>query len=62
MKLKEYLNTNNISIEAFAVKMGLTYHTLVSYISGRRRPTQNTARRILEATEGKVTIKDLRGE
>lgn len=60
MNLKDYLLKKNISPPRFAVDTGISLSTIYRYMNGER-PTLLKAERIQKATNGMVTVKDLRG-
>jgi len=62
MKLLEYLEKANLSTEEFARIIGISTTGMFHYLAGRRRPSQKTAIKIEKATQGHVTVKDLRGK
>jgi transcriptional regulator with XRE-family HTH domain len=58
MKLQDYLKKQGISFRQFAKEIGVS-HTLISrYCSKERTPSMGTAKKIHNATKGKVTYKD----
>lgn len=61
MKLKAWRTANKISRAQLAQLAGVSYHTLASYESGRRRPSPPTAQRIEQITSGAVQATDLLG-
>lgn len=61
MKLKEYFEKNHIDPVAFAVQAGISVTSIYRYMRGTK-PTVRLATKIEQLTEGKVTLKDLRGE
>ena len=60
MKLKEYLRINRIDPVTFAVKSGISVSTIYRYLSGEK-PSFNKAVLIEKATNGQISIEDLRG-
>lgn len=60
MKLKEYLKENFIRVEEFAELCKISPMSIYNYCSGRTRPTIVRARIISSATEGRVTVSELR--
>lgn len=63
MDLKHYIvQYRRMSVEEFAIKLGVSSSTLWQYFSGVRRPTHKRAEKIQKLTDGLVTVKDLRGE
>lgn len=59
MELKKYLESRNIEIQEFAKMVGVTPGALSNYIYKRREPRPNIRRKIIDATNGKVTLEDL---
>ncbi len=62
MNLRDYLNKNDIRIEEFACHVGVSVSSLWHYFSGIRRPSKNTAALIQWASDGQVTIEEMRGK
>jgi predicted transcriptional regulator len=60
MKLKEYLDENDIGVSQFAALTEITYSSIYAYINETTRPSRLIARRIEEMTKGKVKAADLR--
>lgn len=58
MNLKEYFSAKGIKIVAFANRCGITYRTLWKYLKGGDIML-STAKKIVEQTEGGVTLDDL---
>jgi hypothetical protein len=62
MQLREYLDTHNISITAFADQIGVTRITIHSYLSEdkakRKVPSPETLEKIWEATNRQVRPDD----
>lgn len=58
MKIKEFLNKNKISIEAFSRKCELDSVTLRRIIMGRDFKMSSAAK-IVEATKNQITFEDL---
>lgn len=58
MKLTEYMNGRDV--QAFADEIGIHYTTVYKLMSGVRRASPKLAHKIAEATEGAVTLEDLR--
>lgn len=62
MKLREYLNSQGISVSDFAVMIGTAQPTVSGYLLGTRpNPRPEIAKRIISATNGAVTWDDLYG-
>lgn len=59
MDLKLYLESRNMEHKEFAKMIGVSPAAISNYIHLRRTPTLEIARRIVNATKGKVTIDDL---
>lgn len=59
MKIKDYLHVFNITQEQFAIKMKSTQGLINAYISGKRRPTMDSVRRIIVTSNGMVGFEDL---
>lgn len=65
MKLKEYLGEKQITPKQFAAKLGLpakasSYLRVYRWINRDRQPGIDMACRIVELTENKVSINDLK--
>ena len=58
MKLKDYITKNKISVPEFAVLIGVDVTAIRRYIHGERMPRVGVIRRIMAATNGKVTADD----
>jgi len=58
MNLKEYLFRNNMTIVQLAQKTGANYNYLSSIVGGRA-PGKKLALKIVEVTNGQVTLNDL---
>lgn len=58
MLLKEYLKSNNISKEDFALNMGVSYASVSSWTYGDRFPRPLALKKIYEHTNGQVTAND----
>lgn len=59
MDLKKYVESTGLQKKAFAHMLGISVFALSNYMHRRRTPTLQIADRIIEVTNGKVTIKDL---
>ncbi len=58
MKLQEYLEEEGMTGKEFAIKAGLSYTGVLRFLNPPH-PQRKTASKIVKATEGKVTLKDL---
>ena len=58
MQLKEYLFRKNMKISEFAAKIGERHHKVYWVIRGGN-PTLGVAKKIIEETNGQVTLDDL---
>ena len=63
MKLEDYLNEQNVSVQDFAEKIGVGRRSVYDYCGkkgGNKTsiPRPNIMKKIIEETEGKVTIAD----
>lgn len=59
MTLKEYLETNGLSLKTFGERCGLSAATVLRARDGRNMPSRRTLQAIVEATNGAVTIQEL---
>jgi len=59
MLLKEWLFKTQITQVEFARKIGISRQFLVYLLNGSRHPSPKLAKRIEEATGGKVTVLEL---
>ena len=59
MELKIYLLCHKTSITQFAKMVGISRSYLNQIILGKKFPSQKLAKRIEEASEGHVTVKDV---
>ena len=59
MKLNEYLNSEHISINSFAVELGVHYSHILRILSNARRPSPELALKIEQATGGQVSRMEL---
>jgi DNA-binding transcriptional regulator YdaS (Cro superfamily) len=55
MHLSEHLDTHGLTYSAFARQIGVSAETVRRYCNGERVPAPSIMRRIIRATEGKVT-------
>lgn len=62
MEIDEYLKKTGSSLELLSVQTGISYPALVAIKSGKSRPHLKNAEKIILATKGEVTMKDLRGK
>lgn len=60
MKLADYIAANGLTPAAFARKAGVQPSTIFRLLNGSRRAESETAAKITAATNGLVTIQDLR--
>ena len=58
MKLADYLTTEKISQGEFARRIGATAGAVCRWIAGERFPNRIYRKRILKATDGKVSVED----
>jgi len=59
MTLKEYLSQNQLSLQAFADRCGLSAPTVLRIRDGKNIPSRRTLTAIVQATQGAVNIQDL---
>ena len=59
MTLSEYIGEVGITTITLAVKLGVSQPFVSQLATGRRRPSPEVAKRISEATGGKVTVMEL---
>ena len=59
MTLREYLHVAGYRRDWFAEQIGVSRHTVDSYINGHAKPSIDVAIRILKLTKGKVTLEAL---
>ena len=59
MKLRDYLESRNLSSKEFAKLVGISAASVDNYLAGRRTPTLKIARKIEEITHGRVRCMDL---
>ena len=59
MTLKEYLSLNQLSLQAFADRCGLSAPTVLRIRDGKNIPSRRTLTAIVQATQGQVSIQDL---
>jgi len=58
MDLKTYLEANELSISAFANRIGVEHETVRRYLRGERLPTRRVMQVIVRETNGHVTPND----
>lgn len=61
MNLATYLEKHDMTATAFAAKIGVSIATVTRAARGEIMPSPETMRRIIEATNGKVTPNDFYG-
>lgn len=59
MKLKTYLESRKFTITEFAKLIGVTPCAVSNYICKKRTPRAHIVQKIIEVTNGKVTLVDL---
>jgi len=59
MQLKTYLKRNDITTRQFAESTGISAMSISRYARRLRVPTLEIASRIVDATQGKVTFREL---
>lgn len=66
MKLSDYLIEKKLTYAAFAKHLGMTSTAaamnVCRYVKGTRKPRPAVANKIVAATKGRVTLKDIYGE
>ena len=62
MKLRKYLDDNNLSVAAFALDVDVTVQALYRYMDESRMPRREILERITHATKGAVTANDFFGQ
>lgn len=60
MKLKEYLDINDISPLEFAPLVGVKFVAVYNWLRGETIPRRLIARKIEEVTGGQVTAREMR--
>ena len=58
MELKEFLQTEDVAVPAFAEEMGVRPWTIYRYIRKERKPTEEQMAKIYKLTNGKVAPND----
>lgn len=61
MKLADFLRQNNVTLAAFASRIGTTAATVSRIADGSVVPRRRLLENIFEATQGRVTPNDLTG-
>jgi hypothetical protein len=61
MHIKEYLKKNKMTLGDFTKQIGIRYGTFACYVLGDRRMPIEVADRVIDHTNGQVTLKDLVG-
>ena len=59
MKLKDYLQQNDVSITDLQKATDIPYATLLAYIHGKHSPNLKNALKINKATLGAVKLEDM---
>lgn len=59
MILREYLIRKKLTYEDFAVKIGISKRTLIRLMNGQSDPTLSLAKKIVDATSGKVSYDEI---
>jgi predicted transcriptional regulator len=59
MSILDYLKFKKINKKQFAQLVGITPTSLCNYFSGKRRPTSRIAAKMMEVSNGKITMKDI---
>ena len=62
MNLASYLEKNDLTATAFAAQIGVAIATVTRAARGEIMPSPETMKRIMEATNGKVTPNDFYGD
>lgn len=66
MRLQDYLKEKELTYSGFARMLGMTSSSaamnVCRYVNGTRRPRPAIANKIVKATKGRVTLKDIYGE
>lgn len=60
MQLKEYLDSNDLSVQDFSAITGISESNIYKYLNRTAVPSYSTARLIEILTEGEIALKDLR--
>lgn len=59
MKLEEYLKNHSLTHKKFGEMIGVSQSYVTRILGGKKNPSLALMRRIIEFTEGKVTVGDL---
>jgi transcriptional regulator with XRE-family HTH domain len=59
MKLKEYLTINRMTVTEFANLSSVSRASIFLYVSGKRKPSLISARKIEKITNGIVSVDEL---
>lgn len=59
MKLEKWLKREEMSVAAFAGRVGVVRTSTHRYINGDRVPDRSVAKKIVALTKGAVTLQDL---
>jgi len=59
MHLNEWLADNNMTMTAFAARVGVSRPAVSYWLRGKTRPAAAVAARIRQVTDGEVTADDL---
>lgn len=62
MLLRQFVDKYKVDPVKFALDCGIRPSTIYSYLSGKRKPYQETAEAIEKMSDGLVTVKELRGK
>ncbi len=57
-KLKAYLESRDLTLEAFSYRVGCHFSQISRIVNGHQRPSWQTACGIEKATKGKVRVSD----
>jgi transcriptional regulator with XRE-family HTH domain len=58
MDLKEYLKTENLSVQEFAALTGVSTGAVLKWVRGDRFPRRDALKKISDVTNGLVTAND----
>jgi DNA-binding transcriptional regulator YdaS (Cro superfamily) len=61
MLLGDYLVKHNIEQQTFAASIGVNASSVCRWLTGERTPRAAQAKKIVAATDGRVTLKDIFG-
>ena len=59
MDIRTYLKTSDISVATFAETLGLSPQAVHRYITGERTPRRDVIRKIVDASDGAITVADI---